>query len=161
MVLTSRAAFAQAARPWPRNAATGKIEFTGRLPWPDSVRTEAQRQLLVRRWYRRKLTNDQPEMIRRFVQESGTTYSQIPAESCYRLSIMNRDEEHFSLCFQLRLTSDNTGLSYRFFDFDYNYFSFDNGGDYSLESLLTPEGASPRSIIESFHEQLLAATKAW
>jgi hypothetical protein len=114
LLMTSRVAFAQATRPWPRNPATHKIEFSGHLLWPDTVRTEVQRQLLVRRWYRRKLTSDKPVMIRRFIQESGTTYGGIPSESCYRLSIMNRDEEHFGLCFQLSLTPDNTGVSYQF-----------------------------------------------
>jgi hypothetical protein len=80
--------------------------------------------------------------------------------SCYRLSIMNRDEEHFSLCFQLSLTPDNTGVSYRFFDFEYGYFAFDNGSSYALEDVLTSE-YSPKAIIESFHEQLLKATKGW
>jgi hypothetical protein len=57
--------------------------------------------------------------------------------SCYRLSIMSRDEEHFSLCFQLSLTPDNSGVNYRFFDFEYGYFAFDNGSSYALEDVLT------------------------
>jgi hypothetical protein len=49
LLMASRAALAQAARLWPYNAATRKIDFIGHLPWPDTARTETQRQLLVRR----------------------------------------------------------------------------------------------------------------
>jgi len=159
LVIVSRVACAQAARPWPRNAA-GKIEFTGRLPWPDSVRTEAQRQLLVRRWYRRKLTNDKLTAIRTFIRESGATYSGIPQESCYLLNIANDDKEHFSLCFHITLTPDE-GLTYRFFDFESRYGSIDYSTNDALENTLALKNCNMQSIMESFHEQLVAATKGW
>lgn len=161
LAMASRAVSAQAARPWPRNPATNRIEFAGHLAWPDTVRTEAQRQVIVRRWYRRKLTNDTPTMIRRIIRESGTTYSGIPSESCYRLSIMNRDEEHYSLCFQLNLTAADTGLTYKIFDFESGYGSFDYGTNGQLESVLTLDNAMTQSVIKSFHELLLEAIKSW
>ena len=72
---------------------------------------------------------------------------------------MNRDEEHFSLCFQLRLTPDNTGLAYRIFDFEAGYGSFDYGTSDQLESVLGLDIAMTKSVIASFHEQLLGATE--
>jgi hydroxyacylglutathione hydrolase len=38
LLMTSRVAFAQATRPWPRNPTTHKIEFSVHLPLPDTVR---------------------------------------------------------------------------------------------------------------------------
>lgn len=160
LILASRVTCAQATRPWPHNAA-GKIEFTGRLPWPDSARTEAQRQLLVRRWYRRKLTNDKLTAIRVFIQESGTTYSGIPQESCYRLNIANEDQERFSLIFHILLTPDDGGLTYRLFSFESRYGSIDYGTGDSLENTLALKNADMQSIMELFHEQLVAATRGW
>jgi hypothetical protein len=161
LLLTSRVAFSQAARPWPRNAATGKIEFTGCLPWPDSVRTEAQRQLLVRRWYRRKLTNDKPAMIQRLIQYDGSTYAGVPAYSCYRIGIMGPDEERFSLCFKLALSADNAYLTFRLTDFECTESVFDAVTGASLEEALKLPDARVQSFMELFHEQLLAGTKVW
>jgi hypothetical protein len=161
-LLASRAASAQVARPWPRNAATGKIEFNGHLPWPDSVRTEAQRQLLARRWYRQKLTNTDRDDILNFVKFHGTTYSGIPMQSCYRLRIMSRYENLYSLCFNIALTPDNTGLTYQFTEFDFTSFVYDAGGTTTLEGLLMDKDAIlDLSLVESLHEQLLAATRGW
>jgi|GEM_PF-6943946 len=73
---------------------------------------------------------------------------------------MNADEEQFSLFFNLTLTPDASGLTYRFFDFEYGYFGYDAGGSDSLESTLLSE-YTPKNIIESFREQLVMATKGW
>jgi hypothetical protein len=153
--------FAQATRPWPRNAATSKIEFIGQLPWPDSVRTEAQRQLLVRRWYRRKLTNTNREDIITFVRIHGTTYGGIPKQSCYRLHTTSAYDNLYSLCFQLNFIPDSTGLTYRLSDFEFSEFEYDAGSTASLESSLLSHDNSLRSFIELFHGQLLGATKGW
>jgi len=155
-------AFAQAAQQWPLNKITNKIEFKGRLPWPDTVRTEAQRQALVRRWYRRTLTNDTPAAIRDFIRESGVTFGGVPKKSCYRLNVMNKDKERFALWFSLNFMADTTGLTYHLFDFEYGYGSFDFGFGDSLENALLPrDGQTHSTVIESFHSSLLTATKSW
>jgi hypothetical protein len=151
---------AQATRPWPHNAA-GKIEFTGRLPWPDSARTEAQRQLLVRRWYRRTLTNDKPAVIRQFIQEDGVTYGGIPTASCYRLRIMGDDDERFNLCFKLTLSTGNTGLVYLLTDFECSESVFDAITGASLEEALTLPGTRVQTVLAIFCERLSMATKGW
>jgi hypothetical protein len=162
LLVASRAAFAQVARPWPRNAATGKIEFTGHLPWPDSVRTEAQRQLLVRRWYRRTLTNTDRDDILNFVKFHGTTYGGIPAQSCYRLRIMREYENLYSLCFEINLTPSSKGLTYELNNFEFTEFDYDAGSTTTLEDrLMLKEATLELSLVESLHEQLLAATKGW
>jgi hypothetical protein len=158
-LLASRAAFAQVARPWPRNAATGKIEFIGHLPWPDSVRTEAHRQQLARRWYRQKLTNDTPAEIRRRTQSAGTSYAGVPYVSCYKLSILRKEAEYFNLCFELRITSDSTRLSYQIFDITCGNYGSDYFIGDSLENVLTLKDSRVQNIMEIFHGQLLAATK--
>ncbi len=161
LLIASRAAFAQAVRPWPRNPATGKIEFVGRLPWPDSVRTEARRQLLVRRWYRGKLTNDTPAMIKRLVGYDGTTYAGVPAYSCYRIGIMSSDDERFSLCFKLTFSADNTYLIYQLTDFECTESVYDAVAGATLEEALKLPDARLQHFMELFHEQLLAGIKGW
>ena len=160
-LLASRATSAQVARPWPRNAATGKIEFIGHLPWPDSVRTEAQRQRLVRRWYRRKLTNDTPAEIRRLVGFNGTTYAGVPTYSCHRIGIMGPDDERFSLCFTIALSSDDAQLIYRLTDFECTNSVFDAVTGATLEEALKLANARAQSFVELLHKQLLAGLKGW
>jgi len=160
-LLASRAACAQVARPWPRNATTGKIEFTGQLPWPDSVRTEAQRQRLARRWYRRNLTNDKPTEIKRFIDFDGTTYAGVPAYSCHRVGIMGPDDERFSLCFTIALFSNDAQLTYRLTDFECTNSVFDAVTGATLEDALKLSDARAQSFIELLHEQLLAGLKGW
>ena len=162
LLLASRAAFAQVARPWPRNATTGKIEFTGQLPWPDSVRTEAQRQRLARRWYRQKLTNTDRDDILNFAKFHGTTYGRVPAQSCYRLHIMREYENLYSLCFEINLTPSFNGLTYQLSNFEFTEFDYDAGSTTTLEDrLMLKEAKLELSLVESLHEQLLAATKGW
>lgn len=161
LILASRVAVAQVARPWPRNAATGKIEFVGQMPWPDSIRTEAQRQLLARRWYRRKLTNDTPAMIKRLVGYDGTTYADVPAHSCYRIGIMGPDDERFILCFKIALAANDKYLTYRLTDFECTETVFDAATGATLENALKLPDTRVKSFMELFHEQLLSAIKSW
>jgi hypothetical protein len=144
----------------PRNAA-GKIEFTGRLPWPDSARTEAQRQLLVRRWYRQKLTNTNREDVLAFISSYGTTYSGVPRQSCYRLKIMSAYDNLYSLCFQLNFTPDTRGLTYQLSNFELSEFDYDAGGTISLEDYLPSTDTPLRTFVELFKEQVVEAAKGW
>ncbi|WP_223696407.1 hypothetical protein [Hymenobacter psoromatis] len=153
--------FAQQQQPWPRNRTTGRVEFNGRLRWPDTVRTELQRQILVRHWYRSKLTNNTVKEIQSFVLSSGTTYGDVPKESCYKLSILNEDDERFNLCFHIKLNADSIGLNYYFFDFEGSYLAIDNGSGFSLEEVLKGDETRTQSVMDGFHEKLLLALKSW
>ncbi len=154
-------AFAQKQQPWPRNQATGHVEFSGQLRWPDTVQTESQRQRLVRRWYRSKLTNNNVEEIQSFIRSSGITYGGVPNESCYKFGILNEDDERFTLCFHIKLNANSAGLAYRFFDFEGGYQAIDNGSGFSLEEVLKGDETRTQSVMDGFHKKLLFALKSW
>ena len=153
--------FAQSKPQWPRNEATGRVEFRGQLLWPDSAQTESQRQLLVRRWYRSKLTNDKVEEIRKLIKLNGTVYGGVPKESCYKFSTLDVDVEYTNFCFHLGFTPDDKGLTYRLFDFECGYFCVDVGGIYTLEEVSKSDDPRVQYIMNGFRKRLTLALQGW
>ena len=73
---------------------------------------------------------------------------------------MNADEDIYSLCFELSIIPDSTGLTYHLSDFNHHWVSYDVGGSTSLEEALTWQDApTAQAILASFREQSLTATK--
>jgi hypothetical protein len=154
-------AFAQPATPWPCNATTNRIEFRGHLSWPDSIKSAEQQQALVRRWYRRGLTNESAMEIRRMIKRSGAAYAGLPQESCYTHGIAGVEHERFRLYFHLTLIPDSTGLTYLLSDFECIYIASDVGTEETLEDALKMPDARVQAVMEGFHRRLRSAFKGW
>ncbi|QKG58737.1 hypothetical protein GKZ68_20155 [Hymenobacter sp. BRD128] len=160
LLLASRVACAQVARPWPRNEATGKIEFIGQLPWPANAKTQAARLALVRHWYLKKLTNVKVKNTQSLPAKS-LTYGDLPKE--VRIEFTTHQEWGNMLdrlIFEVHLLPTANGLSYRLSDFESFYIGDDNAGQISLESNLeqSPNGSL---ALTAFRKRLHWALSGW
>lgn len=135
------------AQQWPRNAKTGKIEFRGILPWPDSVKTEAQRRALVRRWYATKLSGlTRAEAVQASEGKAKFTYDGLP--QTVRYTYKERADKVFFLFSEAQLTATATGLAYQLTSFELGWFEEDVGdGAEPLEGQLKQVHIRPALIV--------------
>lgn len=146
LVLLPAAGFAQQTPAWPRHPSTGRIEFTGILPWPTPLPTLPQQQALVKRWYLTKLTVGnsgrlgKPDTVAATFAGRPTiayldslTYTPDHTgvvDSVYDLLI-------WSVWYTVRLTPTAAGLTYHLSEFEYAETLYDAASSVSLEKALT------------------------
>jgi hypothetical protein len=107
------------AQSWPRNPQTSKVEFRGTLKWPVGIKTEVQKQALVRKWYLAKLTSMSATAVK---QEASTavsktllTYADLPNDIIMRYG---QGPGADLLAYQANLLATPKGLSYTLSGFD-------------------------------------------
>lgn len=159
-LLTFTSAHAQA---WPRNPTTNEVEFNGVMPWPASVKTEAQRQVLLRRWYLAKLTDLTPAEVEAQTATNKSTglltYAGLPKATVLRQG--KGVDEYLLGCF-VRLSPASTGLTYSI-----SILGFDKASEAAsheptpLEQLLPNATPSERAALAALHKRLTAAIASW
>lgn len=164
-LLAAGAARAQETSPaaWPHDSA-GQVSFRGRLLWPDSVRSEASRQTLVRRWFLAKLTDMEAARQAYLIAQSGTTFGQIPHSASLRLDTNDHEgrEEVYQLIFLLDFVPTPTALEYQLSDFEVLYAGTDTGSTLLLENVLATAQLPPtQQALASFRQRLGAALAGW
>lgn len=153
-------ACAQEGHQWPRNPASGKIEYKGILPWPVGIVTEAQRRDLVRHWYLTRMTDVKPEDVASLTTREGVTYDGLPKATCFVYNTYTINKKYVNLWYEVELTLTSTGLAYRLSNFDYGEFSVDVGDSDSLENTLE-RFPTERPELVVFQKRLLAALAGW
>lgn len=147
------------AQTWPRNPKTGKVEFTGVLPWPATAKTEAQRQALVRRWYLAKLTDSTPAEVDADAATNRTngllTYAGLPKIAVLQSS--KGDSARF-LAYTVGIVVSNKGAAVVLNNFDINKAS-----DLSLplEPRLTTSNPNEQAALAELRKRLASAVKGW
>ncbi|MDO7849907.1 hypothetical protein Q5H92_26345 [Hymenobacter sp. M29] len=148
------------AQEWPRNPKTGKVEFTGVLPWPTTTKTDAQRQALVKRWYLAKLTDSTPaqvaEEVRTMVSKSLLTYAQLPTITAIE---QGKEGEGYRLLYMVKLTSAKAGLSYSISDFTLAKRSDEDSTP--LEHHLTTPDTNKQAALAELRKRLVKALSAF
>lgn len=152
--------FAARAQDWPRNPKTGKVEFTGLLPWPAAAKTEAQRRELVRVWYVARLTDALPETIQEQQRSNKTngllTYAGLPKVA---MMGVGKGEQERSVTYLADLTPTPKGLQYRLY-----FFSTPTGANSAPEPLEPQLAAMPeneQAALAVLRGRLVAAVKGW
>ncbi len=159
-------AFAQPVPQWPRHATTGRVEFTGVIPWPTSPLTLEQRQALVRRWYTAKLTEVKPVKQTEWAKK-GASYAGLPTLA-YLDSVFYSpgspnsvdsvyDRVTWRLVYKVHLSPTPVGLAYRLSDFECVDIVFDASNEESLEKVLTRYS----SELAVFYRRLRRALAGW
>lgn len=155
---------AQTVPAWPRNASTGRVEFTGTIPWPTPTPTPQQQQALVRRWFLRKLTASPGARARRPAEATfaglpnrayldSTAYQPGPAGP----TGPTQEEVTWRLAYSVQLTSTPAGLTYRLSEFEVAEVVFDASNSDQLEAQL----ARYPMALEVFHRRLRKALAGW
>ncbi|SFP79197.1 hypothetical protein [Hymenobacter arizonensis] len=147
------------AQDWPRNPKTNKVEFSGVLPWPAAVKTEAQRQALVRRWYLAKLTTASVASVDADAATNKTngllTYAGLPKVAVLRVG--TGDSARF-LVYHAAITSIKAGARIRLDSFELSQ------GDYEatpLEPFLSSAAKSEQAALATLRKRLVTAVKGW
>lgn len=160
-LLTLSSARAQA---WPRNPATGKVEFKGMLPWPANAKTEAQRRALVRRWYVAKLTTLTREEVE--AQEANNkangllTYAGLPKAAVLSY---NSSSTEYLLSYFAQLSSSAKGLIYtvNFFHFDKANDDKEDGDLKPLEQSIFKATDDEQAALAALRKRLAVALTTW
>jgi hypothetical protein len=151
------------AQAWPRDPQTGKIELRGRLPWPATVKTEAQRRELIRRWYFAKLTEESPAESRQATERAAyyhgkLTFDRLP-QVVYH-AYQSRPDKRITLLSEAQLTPTADGLVYRLTNFEVGYFEEDTGGGFLLEA--TPKlSAEDQRTFTLLRKRFTQALSGW
>ncbi|UOQ52914.1 hypothetical protein [Hymenobacter cellulosivorans] len=157
---------AQQTPAWPRHPTTGRVEFTGVLPWPTPRPTLPQQQALVKRWYLAKLTAGnsgrlgKPDTLAATFAGQPTiaylgslTYTPDHTgvvDSVYDLLI-------WSVWYTVRLTPTAAGLTYHLSEFEFAETVYDAASSDSLEKML-PQYSGQLAV---FHRRLRKALAGW
>lgn len=151
---------------WPRNSRTSKVEYIGTIPWPDTVRTDRQRKILVRRWYLAKLTDLTATELTAWKSKPSTslTYADLPGRSYY--SVNSSEGQCFRLRWCIKLSASPTALVYQLIEFEYNWFDDDVSGSGPLEFLLSPDvlqksSGEGRQMLRFMQQRLTTAISRW
>jgi len=157
-LLTLTSAHAQA---WPRNPATGKVEFKGTLPWPAGVKTETQRRALVRRWYLAKLTDETPQAVaqsaRTVVSPTLLTYAGLPIAAVIG---NNRLPNHATLAYIIDLKPLPRGLSFQLSEFQFSRATDTHLGP-DLEQVLAADSTADRPALVALRRRLASVLATW
>lgn len=166
LLVLSTQALAQGALLWPRNATTGRVEFSGVLPWPLPAPSLEQRQALVREWYTAKLS---PPVPARFAmqKDAPTTFAGLPKEA-YLDSLQYSpsfsgvvdsavDWVVWRLIYQVHLTPTAQGLVYRLSDFEAVEMVYDTASEAPLEEVFLRFNKE----MAVFHRRLRRALAGW
>jgi hypothetical protein len=147
------------AQDWPRNLKTGKVEFTGALPWPATAKTEAQRRALVKRWYLAKLTDSTPAEVKAQASTNKTngllTYAGLPKVAV--LQAGKGDTAQF-LAYMVSIVTSSKGAKIKFSGFGINERSKDST---PLESHLTASTKNEQAALAVLRKRLAVAVKGW
>lgn len=159
-LLTLTSAHAQA---WPRNPATGKVEFKGVLPWPASAKTEAQRRALVRRWYLAKLTTLTREEVETQASNNKAngllTYAGLPKAAVLSY---NSSSTEYLLSYFAQLSSSAKGLAYTVNFFHFDKANDDKDGDLkSLEQSIFKATDEEQAALAALRKRLAVALATW
>ena len=150
-----------AQAPWPRNKQTGKIEFEGIIPWPAADVTEAQRRVLVRRWYESKLTDVKLAQLSTWSTQPQPTCCNLPGKAWldYRRTDYYGIYHGFRLNYKVQLTPTAKGLTYRLSDFECGWWDDDVGGSFAFETM--PYVTGSNLAYPMFRKKIAAALAGW
>jgi hypothetical protein len=137
--------FAQQLPAWPRQAPSGRISFTGLIPWPTPRLTLAQQQALVRRWYYAKLTQLPPRQRAQWAKE-GVTFAGVPTLAYVDSVFYSPDSSGaldsvygrgvWRLMYRVHLAPTAKGLQYRLSEFECAEMAYDASTGDTLENVL-------------------------
>lgn len=158
---------AQQAAAWPRQATTGRVAFAGLLPWPTSIQTLAQQQVLVRRWYTQHLTSEKRPLLPAQATTADVTFAGLPNQA-YLDSVFYSanssgtvdsvtNQVIWRLVYQVSLTPTPVGLAYRLSDFECVELVFDASNGEALEKVLPRYPAE----LAVFRRRLQKALAGW
>lgn len=166
LFLLAREGFAQHQPQWPRHPTTGRIAFTGVLPWPTSSLTLNQQQALAQRWYTAKLTQVNPAKQAEWTKEE-TTFAGLPTLAymdsvSYSPSISGavdsvHDRVTWRLLYQVHLAPTPLGLDYQLSNFECVELVSDASTSGTLEAVLT-RYAAEQAV---FYRRLRRALAGW
>jgi hypothetical protein len=147
---------------WPRRPDTGQVEFVGMLPWPDSVTTPDQRQVLTRQWFAANLTQMPANQCTRVLAKNGqASYAGLPQEasldSVWSCPGPYPEKVTYRLFYHVALAPTPAGLTYRLHHFEWAEIGPDFGSTSSLEALLPQFGGQLRG----FQRRLTQALAGW
>jgi hypothetical protein len=142
---------------WPRQASTDSIVFEGVLAWPAEVGTEAERQALVRHWYRTRLNETEDHGLTPWPVPKARTYAGLPAGAYQELALV---EEVCRLRFRVALRPTPAGLAYRLWEFTYGQAGFDSSNNFDLEDLLRT-AREPIPQLDRMQHRLRVALAHW
>lgn len=154
--------FAQTVPAWPRDSATGRVAFTGTIPWPTPTPTPQQQQALVRRWFLRRLTASPGAQARRPADATfaglpthayldSTSYHPGPAGDPTPEAVIWR------ILYSVQLTPTPAGLAYRLSEFEVAQLVSDASTSDELEAQLPRYPAA----LAVFHRRLRKALAGW
>lgn len=161
LTLLSYTSYAQTG--WPHNPKTGKVEFTGTLPWPKDIKSEAQRRALVRRWYLAKLTDLSPSEVEKQVATNRTngllTYADLPRAAVLR---QGKDSDGYILGYLMRLTASSVGLDYKidFLSFD-KLSGVEENEPTPIEELQLKPNSPEKAALAGLRKRLTVALAGW
>ncbi|TGD83100.1 hypothetical protein [Hymenobacter wooponensis] len=158
--------FAQEIQQWPRNDLTGRVEFSGVLPWPIAAPSLEQQQALVRQWYTTKLSPPKPG---KFAMRTTalTTFAGLPNQAYFDSLTYEPtstgavdsvyDWNIWRLIYQVHLTPTPHGLAYRLSEFRAVAMVYDTGSEARLEEALR---LFPKEMAV-FHRRVRRALAGW
>jgi hypothetical protein len=158
---------AQPASAWPRQAPTGRVAFTGIIPWPTATQTLAQQQVLVRRWYAQHLTSEKLPLMPAHATTADSTFAGLPNQAyldsvSYSASSSGAvdsvaNQVTWRLIYQVSLTPTPVGLAYRLSEFECVELVVDAINAEALEKVLPRYPAE----LAVFHRRLQRALVGW
>lgn len=158
--------FAQSLPVWPRHPTTGRIEFSGVIPWPVPAPGLPQQQALVRRWYLAKLTAEETGQLAK-VPARETTFAGLRTRTYLDSVSYHPDYDGavdsvagrviWRLMFKVRLTPTPAGLAYRLSEFECVEMVYDASASEELETVL-PRYAAEQAV---FYRRLRRALAGW
>jgi hypothetical protein len=119
---------------WPVNQISHQVEFTSALEWPTRIKSNEQRQAVVKNWYLSKLTDIKNSELRTWANEvnaTSTAYS-LPAKAYHQYSTGTKS---FIISYKLKLIPNIRNLKVNLYDFKVVCISEDSSGIIYLESL--------------------------
>lgn len=155
--------WAQQVPAWPRQATTGRIEFTGVLPWPTSSLALTQQRALARRWYRAKLTQATPAQQAEWATQQAT-FAGLPTLAYVDSVVYSPDATGvvdsvadrviWRLLYHVRLAATPGGLSYHLSQFTCIELLSDTSTSGALETVLTQYAAEQAVFYRRLHKAL-------
>lgn len=146
--------FAASAQDWPYNPQTDQVEFRAVLPWPASVKTERQRQALVRRWYEAKLSPPVPSQAP-MPLGAATTYANLDKRAAF---IIGSGTTRQLLVYMVSITPNPKGITVVLSD-----FKIGRGGEDEtpLEAHIRRPAKNEQATLAVLRKRLAVALAGW
>ncbi|TGE03732.1 hypothetical protein [Hymenobacter fodinae] len=166
LLLLPMPSWAQETQQWPRNATTGRVEFSGVLPWPTPAPSPQQQQTLAQQWYTAKLSPPVP--IKFAMQKTPpTTFAGLRTQA--HLDSLTYEPNSsgvvdsavdwvvWRLVYQVHLTPTPQGLAYRLSAFTVGEIVYDTYSEAPVEEALR---TFPQEMAV-FHRRVRKALAGW